>query len=62
LSPIRSASIVDMMSARDMVREFTRKGSSDNFGIEGYTLPKADSPRKKVQHGYIPKNKMPGPI
>jgi len=50
------------MSARDMVREFTRKGSSDNFGIEGYTLPKADSPRKKVQHGYIPKNKMPGPI
>ena len=61
--PKRSSSIVDLMSARDMVREFTKKGSTDEFGIEGYVLPKGESsPKKKLAGGFIPKNKMPGPI
>ena len=60
--PKRSSSIVDLMSAKDMVREFDRRGSNDGFGIEGYYLPKNDSPTKKSAHGYIPRNKMPGPI
>ena len=61
-APKRSSSIIDLMSAKDMVREFDRRGSNDGFGIEGYYMPKNDSPTKKQPHGYIPKNKMPGPI
>ena len=61
--PKRSSSIVDLMSARDMVREFTRAGSTDDFGISGYVMPKNEAtPKKKQPGGFIPKNKMPGPI
>ena len=61
--PKRSGSIVDLMSARDMVREFTKRGSNDDFGIDGYVIPKVEgTPRKKQPGGFIPKNKMPGPI
>lgn len=47
ISPIRSSSIVNLMSARDMVREFDRRGSNDTYGIEGYYVAKNDSPSKK---------------
>ena len=45
-----------------MVRELKNKGASDNFGIEGYTMPKSGSPKKTKIAGVIGRNKSPGPI
>ena len=62
VSPLRPASITEVMSPKEMVQAFTRKGSMDDFGIDGYVIPKVDSPKKKTQHGYINKHKGLGPI
>lgn len=60
VSPIRSASITALLSPKEMVREFTKRGSQD-FGIQDYNLPKSGLPQRG-RSGVIPKNKTPGPI
>ena len=45
-----------------MVREFTRRGSNDEFGIEGYYMPKTGSPKSIKVAGYLEKTKRIGPI
>ena len=60
VSPIRSAAITRMLSPREMVQEFTKKGS-DDYGVEGYTMPKSGSPLR-IRNSVIPKNNSPGPI
>ena len=60
VSPIRSASITDLLSPKEIIQEFTRKGSQD-FGIAGYNMPKSGSPLK-TSKATINKNKTPGPI
>ena len=62
VSPLRPASIIEVLSPREMVREFTKRGATDDFGIEGYNIPKGDSPKKKTLHGYINRHKGLGPI
>ena len=59
--PIRSASITSLLTPKEMVEQFTRRGSQD-FGIEGYQAVKHGPPRKKSLNGMIPKNKTPGLI
>ena len=59
--PMRSASITTLLSPKEMVQQFTRRGSQD-FGIEGYQAVKHGPPRKKSLNGMIPKNKTPGPF
>ena len=59
--PIRSASITTLLSPKEMVKQFSRKGSQD-FGIEGYQAVKHGPDRKKSLNGMIPKNKTPGLI
>ena len=41
VSPIRSASITALLSPREMVKEFSRRGSGSGGGIEDYTVPKS---------------------
>ena len=59
-NPLRSASIADVLSPREMIKQLTKTGTHE-FGIEGYYLPKTESP-KKPQRVTIPKNKLPGII
>ena len=59
--PIRSASITTLLSPKEMVKQFSRKGSQD-FGIEGYQAVKHGPQRKGSLNGMIPKNKTPGLI
>ena len=62
VSPIRSASITALLSPREMVKEFTRRGSGGNdFGMEDYNMPKSGLPLRN-KSGVIGKNKSPGPI
>ena len=61
LSPIRSASITALLSPREMVSQLTKNGSQE-FGIDGYQMPKSGSPRKVTVNGVIPKNRTPGNI
>ena len=62
MSPIRSQSITALLSPKEMIREFSKRGSNDEFGIEGYYMPKSGSPKSIKVNGVIAKNKSPGPI
>ena len=41
VSPIRSASITALLSPREMIKEFTKRGSGSGGGIEDYSVPKS---------------------